>query len=193
MGLEAFGNLLKTASEAADATSAAQESGPQFFSLVNIDPSTIVLTLINTLIITLLYFFFLHKPVLGMLDKRANMVNKEIDEAEKAKADAAEIKTQYEEKLAESKEEAATILASATKKAQLKEDEIIAKANKEAGAIKVKAEESIEREKKRAVNEIKDQISDIVILAASKVAEKEISEKDNEEIINNVLLSVGEE
>ena len=57
--------------------------------------------------------------------------------------------------------------------------------------FKAKAEESIERDKQRAVNEIKDEISDIVIMAASKVVEKEISAKDNEAIIAGFLDSVG--
>ena len=64
-------------------------------------------------------------------------------------------------------------------------------ANQKAAEIKAKAEESIERDKQRAVNEIKDEISDIVIMAASKVVEKEISAKDNEAIIAGFLDSVG--
>ena len=79
------------------------------------------------------------------------------------------------------------------KKAGAREAEIIAEAEKSAALIREKAEESAELEKKRAINEVKDQISDIVIMAAQAVAEKEISEKDNEELINSFLVNVGEE
>ena len=81
----------------------------------------------------------------------------------------------------------------ATVRAQAREEEIISDANQKASEIKAKAEEAIERDKKRAMNEIKDEISDIVILAATKVVEKEISAKDNEEIISNFLVNVGKE
>lgn len=192
MGFDSYEALLKTAADT-EATTSVPDGEQSHLALVDINTSTIIFTLINTLIIFLLYYFFLHKKVVAILDKRADMVNKQIDEAEQAKADSAAIKQEYEAKLAESKEEAGRIVAAATKKAQQREDEIIAQANSEAASIKAKAEESIERDKKRAVNEIKDQISEIVVLAASKVAEKEISEKDNEDIINNFLVNVGEE
>ena len=66
-------------------------------------------------------------------------------------------------------------------------------ANEEAASMKQRAEESIEREKKRAVNEIKEEISDMVVMAASKVAEKEINAQDNEKIIDSVLSQIGKE
>ena len=69
-------DMLRIAEEAAEQAK---------FSLVSIDLNTIVFTLINTLIIVLLYFFFLHKPVCKILDERAKTVNKDMDDAQKAK------------------------------------------------------------------------------------------------------------
>lgn len=177
-------DMLKIAEEAAEQAK---------FSLVSIDLNTIVFTLINTLIIVLIYFFFLHKPVCKILDERAKAVNKDMDDAQKAKEDAAAVKADYEQRLEKSKEEAERIVADATKKAQAREEEIISAANEEAASMKQRAEESIEREKKRAVNEIKEEISDMVVMAASKVAEKEINAQDNEKIIDSVLSQIGKE
>ena len=172
----------------------AEETAEQAkFSLVSIDLNTIVFTLINTLIIVLIYFFFLHKPVCKILDERAKAVNKDMDDAQKAKEEAAAVKADYEQRLEKSKEEAERIVADATKKAQAREAEIISAANDEAASMKQRAEESIEREKKRAVNEIKEEISDRVVMAASKVAEKEINAQDNEKIIDSVLSQIGKE
>lgn len=177
-------SLVRAASEAAEQPT---------FSLVDINADTIVFTLINTGIIILIYFFFLHKPVCSILDKRAEAVKKDMDDAEKAREDAEAARTEYEQRLEQSKEEAGRILSDATKRAQQRGDEIIAGANAEAANIKQRAEESIEREKKRAVNEIKDEIADMVIAAASKVAEKEISAEDNERIISAELERIGKE
>ena len=115
-----------------------------------------------------------------------------MDEAEKAKNEADAVKAEYEERLQQSKEEANRIVADATRKAQARETEIVTAANNEAADIKKRAEEAIEKEKKRAINEIKGEISEMVVMAASKVAEKEISEKDNEKIIDTVLSQIGE-
>ena len=161
--------------------SAAQVNLP----LVTIDPGTIVFTLINTLIIFILFKVFLFKPVGKILDKRNEMAAAEIAEAKRA------TEQEYIEKLAKAKEEAADIMKQATLRAQKREEEIVNEANQKAAEIKARAEENIERDKQRAVNDIKDEISDIVIMAASKVVEKEISAKDNEAIIADFLQNVG--
>ena len=167
--------------------SAAQVNLP----LVTIDPGTIVFTLINTLIIFILFKVFLFKPVGKILDKRNEMAAAEIAEAKRAKESAAKTEQEYIEKLAKAKEEAADIMKQATLRAQKREEEIVNEANQKAAEIKARAEENIERDKQRAVNDIKDEISDIVIMAASKVVEKEISAKDNEAIIADFLHNVG--
>ena len=167
--------------------SAAQVNLP----LVTIDPGTIVFTLINTLIIFILFKVFLFKPVGKILDKRNEMAAAEIAEGKRAKESAAKTEQEYIEKLAKAKEEAADIMKQATLRAQKREEEIVNEANQKAAEIKARAEENIERDKQRAVNDIKDEISDIVIMAASKVVEKEISAKDNEAIIADFLQNVG--
>ena len=149
-----------------------------YLSFVDINPSTIVFTLINTLIIFLLYRFFLHNKVMAILDKRQQMINADFDAADAAKKEAEQTKAEYTEKLL---------------KYHDKEAEIIAEANADAARMKQQAQESIEQEKRRALNEVKDQISEVVVLAASKVCEKEISEKDNAGLIEGFLAGVGKE
>ncbi|MDE6030474.1 MAG: F0F1 ATP synthase subunit B, partial [Oscillospiraceae bacterium] len=158
-------------------------SAQDTLALVSIDPGTIIFTLINTLIIFLIFRFFLYKPVCKILDKRKEMAAAEIAEAQAAKESAAKAEQEYLDRLAAAKTEAAEIVKQATARAQAREEEIVAEANKQAQSIRAKAESDIERDKKRAINEIKDEISEMVVLAATKVVEREISEKDNEEII----------
>ncbi len=165
----------------------------QKLALVSIDPGTIVFTLINAFVIFLIFRIFLYKPVCKVLDQRKEMAAKEIAEAQAAKEAAQKAEQEYTERLDAAKEEAAEIMKQATARAQAREAEIISEATQKAADIKVKAEEAIERDKKRAMNEIKDEISDIVILAATKVVEKEISAKDNEDIISNFLVNVNAE
>lgn len=160
--------------------------------LVNINGDTIIFTLINTLIIFLLYRFLLHNKVMAVMESRKEKINSEMKAAEDAQAKAQAMQDEYARLLEQSKEEAAKIVSDAVKRAGERENQIIAEAQQNAAAIKQKAEESIELEKKKAVNEIKDQISDIVIMASEKVCEKEISRADNEELINKFIAEVGE-
>lgn len=171
--------------------SAAAESRDWYDALVAINPATIVFTLINTLIIFLIFRFFLYKPVCKILDKRREMAAAEIADARKAKESAEKAEQEYTQRLADAKNEAAEIVKQATLRAQKREEEIVTEANRKANELRAKAEENIERDKQRAINEIKDEISEIVVMAAGKVVEKEISAKDNEEIISNFLKEVG--
>ncbi|MCR4780532.1 MAG: F0F1 ATP synthase subunit B [Ruminiclostridium sp.] len=168
-------------------------SAGETLQLVNINTDTIIFTLINTLIIFLLYKFFLHKPVMKILDERKEKIAGEMKAAEDAQAEAEAMKQEYSDKLKESREEAAQIVSAAVKRAGERENQILAEAQQEAAELKKKAEESIELEKKKAINEIKDQISDIVIMASEKVCEKEISKSDNEALINKFIAEVGNE
>lgn len=180
-------NLLAEAVE----NTAAQ--GDNYLPFVDINPSTIVFTLINTLIIFLLYRFLLHNKVMDMLEKRRVAVNAEMDAAETARKEAEQAKADYDKRIQESKDEADKIVAAAVRRASDREAEIIADANADAARMKQQAQESIEQEKRRALNEVKDQISEVVVLAASKVCEKEISQKDNAELIESFLVGVGKE
>ena len=164
-----------------------------YLPFVGIDFSTIVFTLINTLIIFLIYRFFLHNKVMAVLEQRQKKINEEMDAAEKAQQEAEAVKAEYAQRLEQSKEEANRIVADAVKKAGAREAEIIAEAEENARQIRVRAEENIEQEKKRALNEVKDQISDVVIMAASAVCEKEISAEDNGKLIDSFLVNVGKE
>jgi F-type H+-transporting ATPase subunit b len=168
-------------------------SAGETLQLVNINTDTIIFTLINTLIIFLIYRFFLHKPVMKILDERKEKIAGEMKAAEDAQAEAEAMKQEYFDKLKESREEAAQIVSAAVKRAGERENQILAEAQQEAADMKKKAEESIELEKKKAINEIKDQISDIVIMASEKVCEKEISKSDNEALINKFIAEVGNE
>ena len=120
----------------------------------------------------LLYFImkkFLFKPVKKMIDDRQQEIDDLYANANKSKSDAAELKAQYETRLAEANEEKEEILRSAHRKAQLREEEILREANDKAARVMKRAEEQVEMEKKRAINEVKNEVSDMAIGIASAV------------------------
>lgn len=158
---------------------------------LTIDPVTMIATLLNTLILFLVLKHFLFKPVNKILDERREKVEKTYKEADDKLTEASRLETEYTEKLANAKAESAEIVKNATKRAQLRSDEIIAEAKTEASGLIVKANADIEKEKKRAVNQIKDEISDIALMVAEKVVEKEISPKDHERLIENFISEFG--
>lgn len=168
-------------------------NGAKITEFLSIDPTTIILTLANTLILFLILKHFLFDKVNKVIDDRQHEISESYRNADEAQRKAENLAAEYDEKISHAKEEGAEIIRAATQKAQTRSDEIIAEARGEAKSIVDNATSEIEREKKIAVNQIKDEIAEIAISAASAVAEKEISLEDNERLIEGFIDSVGEQ
>ena len=160
--------------------------------LVGLVPWTFVAQICNLFIQVYLIKRFLFKPVNEMLEKRKALADAQIREAEKAKADADAIKTEYEKNMKEAKEKANEILTTAQRTAALQSEEMLKEAASQAAALKSKAESDIAQEKRKAVNEIKDEIGGIAVEIAGKVIEREISEEDHTKLIDEFIANVGE-
>ena len=160
--------------------------------LVGLVPWTFVAQICNLFIQVYLIKRFLFKPVNEMLEKRKALADAQIREAEKAKADADAIKTEYEQNMKEAKEKANEILTTAQKTAALQSEEMLKEATAQAAALKSKAESDIAQEKRKAVNEIKDEIGGMAVEIAGKVIEREISEEDHTKLIDEFIANVGE-
>ena len=160
--------------------------------LVGLVPWTFVAQICNLFIQVYLIKRFLFKPVNEMLEKRKALADAQIREAEKAKADADAIKTEYEQNMKEAKEKANEILTTAQRTAALQSEEVLKEAASQAAALKSKAESDIAQEKRKAVNEIKDEIGGMAVDIAGKVIEREISEEDHTKLIDEFIANVGE-
>ena len=165
---------------------------PNQLSFLSIDIGTIFFTLCNLLILVWVFKRFLFDKVHKILDQRQLEVSQTYEKADEALENAKKLETEYTGLMENAREESAEMVKAATKKAQAHSDQIIADAKNEAAAIKVRAEDDIEREKKRAQNELRGEISELAVLVAEKVVEKEISEADHERFINDFIENVGD-
>ncbi|MCQ2770320.1 MAG: F0F1 ATP synthase subunit B [Clostridia bacterium] len=164
----------------------------QSLDIVSVNFWSILISLINLLIIFLIIKKFLFAPIKKVFAVRKAEVDKVYDDANLAKDEAEAQKSLYEEKMAGAKDEASQILSNARERADRMSDEIIADANVKAEARYKKAEEEIAQEKKKAMSELKDDISTISLDIAEKIVEREINENDHEKLINEFIEEVGE-
>ena len=158
-----------------------------------IDLWKILFMLINLLLIYLTFKKFLYGPVKKIFEMREKEVTETYDRAATAEQQANELKDKYEKKLSSAKEEAQEIVSSATKRAQLRSESIVNDAKETVSNMMARAQEQIESEKKKAVNEIKDGITDIALMAASTVLEKDMNTADHNKLIDEFIDKVGEE
>lgn len=163
-----------------------------FQEFVSLDVFSLIFQLVNLLILYKLVKHFLFKPVQKVLAARQEQVNKLYSEADEANTSAKALREDYEKHLAEAKQEASEIIKTATQNAQVQSDEIVAEAHKKATAMVSKAKTEIEQDKKKTINEIKDDISGIAMDIATEVVGREISEKDHEKLIEEFISNVGD-
>ena len=149
-------------------------------SLVGIVPWEFVAQIANLLIQAALFKKFLFKPVQGIIAKRRGEVNAIYGEAEAARTAAEEEKAEYDRLMRNARVEAGQIVKAAAENAEARATQLIQSAQQEAAGIKEKAYAEIDREKKKTVNEIKDNISGMVVALAEKVVEKEINAGDQQ-------------
>ena len=161
-------------------------------SLVTVNPVTLIAQICN-LFIQLLFvkIFFLDK-IKAILDQRREAADKEITDAEAAKAEALAIKQTYEQNMKEAKAKADDILTNAQRSATMRSEEIISQAQTAAAQIKSKASADIEMEKKKAINDAKNEISGLAMAIAGKVVERELKEADQSELIDRFINELGE-
>lgn len=160
--------------------------------LVTIIPWTFIAHILNLFIQMYLIKRFLFKPINAMLDKRKAMADAEIQQARREKNEAMTLKSSYENSLTQAKAEANSILQNAQKDAAARSEAIINDAQSQAANLKAKAEADILQEKKKAVNDIKNEIGGIAMEIAGKVVEREINEEDHKKLIDEFIENVGE-
>ncbi|MCI9582549.1 ATP synthase F0 subunit B [Clostridiaceae bacterium] len=160
--------------------------------LVTIIPWTFIAQILNLFIQMYLIKRFLFKPINAMLDKRKAMADAEIQQARREKNEAMTLKSSYENSLTQAKAEANSILQNAQKDAAARSEAIINDAQSQAANLKAKAEADILQEKKKAVNDIKNEIGGIAMEIAGKVVEREINEEDHKKLIDEFIENVGE-
>ncbi len=161
-----------------------------FESVVGVNFWTALFTLLNMVITFLLLKKFLFKPVKKMIDDRQAEIDGMYADANEAKNKALESETLYAEKLRDAHTEASAIISRAAQTAREKGDAIVADARQEAARMKEKAEEDIRLEQKKAVNQMKDEISGIAVAIASKIAEKELREEDHTALIEEFIANL---
>ncbi|MDD6442019.1 MAG: F0F1 ATP synthase subunit B [bacterium] len=137
------------------------------------------------------YLFF--NPVRDMLENRKKRVADEQEAAKAEHKEAVAYKEEYELKLKEADKEVQEILSEARKKAMKQEAKIVAEAKEEAAKIIERANNEIELEKKRALDDMKQEMITIASMMAGKVVAASIDTNIQDSLIDETLKEMGEQ
>lgn len=159
----------------------------EYLELISINLVDMLVTIGNLLVLTWVFRKLLWDRVQAVLAQRRSQVDSIYQEAEASRSEAEKSKLLYRNKLDHADEEADSIIRQAAERADRLSDEIVAEAEKKAADAIRKADADIALEKKKAMNELKDEISGISVQIAQSVVQREISEEDHKELIDSFI------
>lgn len=159
---------------------------------LNINFFTALFTLINTILLFWVLKKYLFQPVMKMIKDRQQEIDDMYARAGEAETNAKEMEAEYTEKLSQATQTGERIIKEAVIRGQNREEDIIRQANAEAAAIMDKASADIAQEKKKAINEAKDEISDIAMAIAEKVVGHSLSSADQARLVDEFINGLGD-
>ena len=164
-----------------------------FEDFIGVNLWTALFTFLNTLTVIIVGTKFLFKPIMKMIQDRQQEIDDMYAKADTAKESALAMESEYREKLSAAQDTSERIVKEAVSRGQAREEEIVRNANLEASKIMDKAAADIAMEKKKAIDDAKNEISDIAIAIAEKVVGREITDTDQTKLVEEFLNELGEQ
>jgi F-type H+-transporting ATPase subunit b len=155
--------------------------------LLEASPGLMIWTIVLfgiTLIILKRYFF---GPVAAAIEKRRAQIASAIEEAEKSRDEAQRLLEEYRSRLAEARREAEELRERARREAERQGQELLKQATQRRDQLLADTETQIEAETRRALQELRDEVVDLALLAAEKVTRRSMSEADHRRLIEEAL------
>lgn len=162
-----------------------EEEGGSF--LVSPDVGLMLWTLLVFVISMYLLRKFAFPRIEAALDKRQRAIEEAIEASERTKTEADELLAEYRERLAAARKQAEDIVARARKAGEDHEKDSYEKAREQREELMAQTRRDIEAETRRAIQEIRNEVADLTIMATEKVTRKSLSEDDQRRLVDEAL------
>ena len=148
---------------------------------------SLAIYLVNFLLVLLLLYLFAYKPILRLMDQRADRIRESLEAADTARQEAASSQDAIQEQITEARREGQRIMDQAREASERFRTEEMDKARQEAEAFVERAKDDIARERDTALQEVRASFGDLAITAAERVIRSSLDRQAHEELINQVL------
>lgn len=153
---------------------------------------TVIAQVLSFLLLVWILAKFAWKPLMAMMEERRKFIESSLKQAEQERQQAEQIKREYQEEMRKARQEAQDVIAKATKASEERAVEILAQAKEEADKIKKSALVDIERERDRAISEVKAQVAELSISVAEKIIRQKLDLSGQEQMIEQFIQEVGD-
>jgi F-type H+-transporting ATPase subunit b len=144
-----------------------------------------------TLAMFALFAFVLGKfawgPLLGIVEEREKSVRTAVEEAQQANAEAQKLLEQHREMVREAGRERAELIERAVAEADQVRNDLVAKARSESEQLVERAREQIEREKSAAIQDLRAQVADLAVEAASRIVTSSLTPESQRKLVDDFI------
>ncbi|MBO7288864.1 MAG: F0F1 ATP synthase subunit B [Clostridia bacterium] len=165
----------------------------QSLEVISVNIWQILISLLNLLILFLMFKKFLFKPVNNMLAKRQSEIDAKYEAANEAKRIANEDRLLWDEKIGTIKHESEEMIKKAQNSAKRQSEAIVSKAKETADSIVRQAENQAQLEFEKAQDGIKKEIVEVSAALANKLLEREINADDHRSLIDSFIEKIGDD
>lgn len=154
--------------------------------------ATLIVQVISFLLLVLLLSKYVWKPLMNMMEKRRTLIENSLTQAKEERAQAEQIKREYQEEMRQARQEAQEVIAKAAKVGEASAAEILAAARDEAEKIRKAALLDIERERDKAIADVKAQVAELSVSVAEKIIRQKLDMNGQGKLIEQFIQEVGE-
>jgi F-type H+-transporting ATPase subunit b len=160
------------------------------FEQLGLDPIKLGIQAFNFLILLFILHRLAYKPLLRMLDARSTRIRNDLDEARRLREESEQDRENYRQQLNQARAEARGILDDATATAQKIREQAAAEAEAQNAVALRRAQEAIGREKEQAIGELRREVADLAIMAASHVVGRSLDGDDQRRLVDQAIAEV---
>ena len=160
--------------------------------MLEFEPSTIIFTIINLLVLYVILRKFLFGRVNAILEQREKLIQDQIQAAEAGRNEVQELQEQYEQKLTGAREEAEKIVSDAKARAQQAYSDQLSQAEADAKRVRREAEAQIANQRQEMLRGVRKEVTQLAVLAASQVARKDLDRETDRAMVEEFLSEAGE-
>lgn len=156
-------------------------------SLLTIEPGMLIWTFVVFFILLWVLKKAAWKPLLSSLENRENAIRSDLERAENARMESERLLAEHKKLQDKAEVEARGIIEEARKTAESLKSDIVEKANEQARQMTEQAKAEIQREKETALSQLRGEVADLAIQAATKILRESLDEDKHRKLVNDFI------
>lgn len=156
-------------------------------TLLTIEPGMLIWTFVVFFLLLWVLKKFAWKPLLSALEGREQSIRADLERAENARVEAERLLAEHKKMLDRADAESRAIIEEARKTAEALKHDIVEKASEQARQMTNQAKAEIQREKETALSQLRNEVADLAIQAASKILRESLDDEKHRKLVSTFI------